>query len=95
MSVQQALTLMNSPEIAEAIHCKDGTVDRVAGDSTLDTASRINTLYLAALSRRPRPEEMEKCQGYVAAADAASDTRRVLGDVLWALLNSSEFFLNH
>ena len=85
-----------------------------------DTAARIETLYLATLSRKPRPEELARLVKYVehggreevtfvAFADAiknvvnntptqirsASTKDNALADVLWAILNSSEFILNH
>jgi hypothetical protein len=39
----------------------------------LDTDGRIETLYLAALSRKPRPDELEKCRRYVEKGGAAKD----------------------
>ena len=56
---------------------------------------KIETLYLTALSRFPRPEETERLSAYVNNGGPRGDVRLALGDVFWALLNSSEFILNH
>src|SRR5262249_40091145 len=52
----------------------------------------IEALYLATLSRRPRPEEVELMSGYVSRR---ADTAQCYAGVLWILLNSGEFVLNH
>ena len=48
----------------------------------------IENLYLAALARRPTDAEARRLAGYAAKAGSPADA---YGDVLWALLNSSEF----
>lgn len=64
----------------------------VVSDPKLDTAGRIETLFLATLSRKPTAAETEKLIRYV---DGASDAKRALAGVFWALLNSAEFIVNH
>ena len=60
----------------------------------LDTAGRVETLYLAALGRPPREEKEAHGQaGFVRGH--GSGPRARLGDVFWALLNSAEFLHNH
>jgi hypothetical protein len=93
MSIQQALTLMNSPQMAEAIHCKGGTVDLLAGASG-DATERVETLFLAALTRRPTKAEQARFMPYV-AQKSGKQLRAALGDVLWVLLNSTEGLVNH
>jgi hypothetical protein len=61
----------------------------------LDTPERIRTLYLASLSRYPTGPELEKMVDYVDSGGTDDDPKTALGDVFWALLNSSEFILNH
>lgn len=94
LSIPQALTLMNSPRITEAIRCKGGTVQQIASTGGLDSAGRIEALTLAALSRRPTPREKERFARYLENA-ATDGSPQALGDVLWVLLNSPEFLLNH
>jgi hypothetical protein len=53
---------------------------------------RIEALYLWTLSRPPEKEELETCAKYV---KEASSPERGLQDVLWSLLNTREFLLNH
>jgi hypothetical protein len=55
----------------------------------------VEELYLLALSRRPRPEEKARLARYVEAGGPRRDPKQALSDVLWALLNSHEFGLNH
>jgi hypothetical protein len=52
----------------------------------------IETLYLAILSRRPTAEECKLMAGYI--AKRATPEQGYAG-VLWILLNSGEFALNH
>jgi hypothetical protein len=52
----------------------------------------IDALYLSALSRRPTTEERQWMTGFVAEHD---DQRQAYAGVLWTLVNSAEFVLNH
>jgi hypothetical protein len=52
----------------------------------------IEDLHLAAYARRPTSEESLRLEEYVAAH---ADPDEAYSGVLWALLNSSEFALNH
>lgn len=52
----------------------------------------IERLFLGALSRRPTAAEYQKLVAYVGKA---SDAKTAYSDILWAILNSSEFTLNH
>ena len=68
----------------------------------LDTAERLEVLYLAALSRPPRPEELSRLTRYTESARTAQLAgtpaqryNRAVADVFWTLLNSGEFILNH
>ncbi|MGH7172469.1 MAG: DUF1549 and DUF1553 domain-containing protein [Gemmataceae bacterium] len=95
-SIPQALALMNSPLISNATHPRNSQfLAAVANAPFLDTDGRIETLYLAALSRKPRSDELEKLGRYIDKGGASKDAKAALGDVFWALLNSPEFFLNH
>jgi hypothetical protein len=53
----------------------------------------IGRLYLHALSRLPSAEETQRMLDYMRQKSA--EPRSAYNDILWALLNSSEFAFNH
>jgi hypothetical protein len=95
-SILQALTLMNGRLVDDATSFVQGaTLSAVADSDFLDTTGRIETLYLAALTRLPRPAELERLVPYVERGGPTLDTKKALADVLWSLLASAEFVFNH
>ncbi len=95
-SIPQALMLMNGRFIADATRLKGGgTLTTVADDRSLDTAGRIEALFLATLSRKPTAAETRRLVPYVDGGGPRQDVRQALADVFWVLLNSGEFSLNH
>jgi hypothetical protein len=58
---------------------------------------RVETLYLAALSRPPKAKEMRRMLRFINETGGGADNKlsQGLADVFWALLNSGEFILNH
>jgi len=60
-----------------------------------DTKQRVETLFLATLSRKPTPDESARFVKYVESGGPKQDKDKALADVFWALLNSGEFALNH
>jgi hypothetical protein len=96
MTILQALTLMNGGLVAGATHLERGaTLTAIAEAPFLDTAGRVEALFLATVSRRPKAEEAARMTAYVEGGGASGDRRKALSDVFWALLNSPEFVLNH
>lgn len=85
--IPQALKLMNSRQTGSA---NPQVVRNVVGTSRGTEA--IEKIYLAALSRRPTAIEVERLSKYIAGANGLPQD--AVGDVLWAVLNSSEFTLN-
>jgi hypothetical protein len=118
-TILQALALMNSSGIDQSTAPSRGnTLGAVLDSPFLDTAGRIETLYLATLSRKPTQPELSRLVKYVESGGTHSaskpkmgsvfqqmittdrtksrgDKGVALGDVFWALLNSSEFLTNH
>jgi hypothetical protein len=95
-TILQALALMNGSLMVGVTSLESGdTLTAVAEAPYLGTQGRIETLFLAALTRRPRPDEMERFVKYVERSGSAADRAKALGDVFWALLNSPEFRFNH
>jgi hypothetical protein len=83
VGIPQALKLMNSRQFGNPT-----TVRRLLG--TKKDKDAIEELYLATLSRRPTEEEMKSMTAYVTSAPTPMEG---YGDVLWALLNCSEYTL--
>jgi hypothetical protein len=52
----------------------------------------ITQAYLRSLSRYPKDDELARSVNYV---NTAEDTVGGVRDVLWALLNTKEFIVNH
>jgi hypothetical protein len=84
--IPQALRLMNSPMLN-------------AGGKALEEALKkksnleaIDYLYLSTLARHPNAIEADRLAIH---ANQAGNRRMGYSDILWALLNSSEFRLNH
>jgi hypothetical protein len=100
-SIQQALALMNGQYVAGATSLtKSPTLAALTDFPLMTTAERIEALYLATLSRRPRPAELDRMVKYVEEAgkearDKDTASARALADVFWMLLNCAEFKANH
>jgi len=85
--IPQALRLMNSAQFNNG---NAPVIDQAIKAGKVPDA--IEHLYLATLSRRPTAQESERLSKYV---DGRSAPRAAYGDILWALVNSSEFTANH
>lgn len=92
----QVLLLANSDEIENKIADGNGRIALLLKDKKTDREI-IEDLYLGALGRFPKPDELSRTTAYVAAETDQQATRRqqALEDVLWTLLNSKEFMFNH
>jgi hypothetical protein len=90
-TIVQTLYLANHPAVQQKIASPRGRVAQIIKDVAED-GKRIDELYLWALSRTPTDEERKECVTYVKESKSA---QRGLEDVLWGLLNTKEFLLNH
>jgi flagellar biosynthesis GTPase FlhF len=73
---------------------EDGTANQVAQQqgTSLDTDELVREMYLRTLSRMPTDQEMSRNREFLTTArDPVSGIR----DVLWALMNTKEFIVNH
>lgn len=94
-SILQALMMMNGKFVNDATSLSAGnTLGAVIDSPFLTTPQKIETLFLATLSRMPRPDEMERFESYVARGGAMNDPNAALSDVFWTLLNTIEFAAN-
>jgi hypothetical protein len=90
-TIVQTLYLTNHPAVQQKIASPRGRIAQIIKDIS-DEGKRIEELYLWTLSRLPADEERQTCVKYV--KDSWSP-QRGLEDVLWSLLNTKEFLLNH
>jgi hypothetical protein len=66
--------------------------EKAAGERALDSSALIRKAYLRTLSRNPTPDEMDRCLAYLAQSDDPATGAKGL---LWALINTKEFIVNH
>ena len=90
-NVEQALHLMNNPEIQTKLTAPTGRITAlVKAVATPD--QQVENLFLAALSRLPT--ERERTRG-IAWLTASADRHKAAEDLLWAIMNTKEFVFNH
>jgi hypothetical protein len=87
-SIQQALMLMNNRQLHDKIQARgSNTLARILADHARD-ADAVDAVYLRALSRKPTDRERQKCLAYI---DKVGNRAEAFEDILWALINSTEF----
>jgi hypothetical protein len=92
-TIGQSLMMMNGDMVERATSAlAGGFLHRVVSDPKINNAARINRLYLAALARKPTPQEITLANQMLMRK---GDPIAALQDVWWAVLNSNEFILNH
>ena len=96
--VMQALGIMNGPEMASSTVIDGGLIDALSAPF-FDRKARIETLYLAALSRFPTTRELDLVNAYFdhakgvktsAENEKTSEDAKLQSEVLWSLLNTAE-----
>ena len=93
-TILQALAMMNGSFITDATSLEDSrTLTGVADFPGMTPREKLDSLFLAATGRTMRRNELSRFTSYV--ANHASGEKKAFADVFWALLNSSEFLLNH
>jgi hypothetical protein len=92
VSILQALSLLNGEWVMQQTGVDSPTVRAVAEAPFFTAERRIDTLFLATLSRPPTATERDR---YLAHLKSTANEKEALSDVLWALLNSQEFLVNH
>ena len=92
-TIPQRLLLMNGKMVQERL--KDNPINAATRIALLapDDRCAVESAYLCALSRRPTAVEAVHFQGLLAAKDMKRS--KVMEDLYWALVNSTEFSWNH
>ena len=93
--IPQALTLMNGPMITSATADAPKGILRSLSAPFFDDQNRIEKLFIATLSRKPTEEEEKRYSEFLSSQPEDTPKSETLGDVLWVLLNSTEFTMNH
>lgn len=60
----------------------------------MDNGERVDSMYLATLARSPDADERAACLDELAKCESPAEQKRAESDILWALLNSTEFAFN-
>jgi hypothetical protein len=95
-TILQALTMMNGSYIDGATNPESSqALGAIIKAPFLDTPGRIETLYLATLTRRPSPEELALLVSFVDRRKTGVEKEKALADIFWAILNGPEFHFNH
>ena len=92
--ILQALTQMNGADIAEATDPERSPLVGALQAPIFGDEDRIKALVMATLSRPPSEEEMSLFAAHL-GKHSPSEKQKGLSDILWALLNTAEFSLNH
>ena len=87
-TIPQALYLMNSPLVTRAVQAKPGSMLGMLLASAGSPREAVDALYLKTLARRPNPKELATCLHHL---DSVNDRREGFEDILWGLVNSTEF----
>ena len=87
-TVPQALFLMNSPLLNSQIRGDGNTRLATILRECPDNEDALSELYLLVLSREPSEKELRICREYL---KETPNRREAFEDLMWSLLNSSEF----
>lgn len=94
-ALSQALHLMNGDTLLDKVEAPENAIGKLlkagVGDEEI-----VTSIYLRAYARRPSVTELANVREFLAGEQQAGRSRRrALEGVLWSILNSKEFQLNH
>ena len=87
-TIPQSLMLMNGPQLNRAMEARPGTVLGEILMSHADNRLALNALYLRVFAREPTAKEVQTCGRYLTAVGNRGEA---FEDILWSLINSTEF----
>lgn len=100
-SLGQSLLLATSDQVQGKLANPSGTASRFAKDAQRSDADKLEELYLGAFARKPTEQEVRIASAHLAKAAAASarvpaaTLQRAWEDLVWAVVSSGEFLVNH
>ena len=87
-TIPQALLLMNSEAVSRQVSARPGTMlGNLLAEVTNDRQA-VQELYLKTLSRRPNRKELATNLSFI---QQVGNRNEAFEDILWALINTSEF----
>ncbi len=93
--IPQVLLLMHGSMISNATDLETSrTLRAVVEAPFFDPQEKIETLYLATLTRKPRSQELQSMLEFVREQPELQQQKQAYADIFWALLNSPEFVLS-
>jgi hypothetical protein len=93
--IPQALMLMNGKLTADATSLENSrTLRAVVEAPFLRPEDKLEVLFLACLSRKPKPAEVEYLMDHVREQTEEEDQKEAYAQIMWGLLNSPEFVLS-
>ena len=90
-SLLQTVFLQNDAEMLGMIDRRDGWLAEVTAVES-DPEEIVEEVYMRTLTRRPTAAERSRSLAHIKTADSL---RAGVRDLLWALLNTKEFIVNH
>ena len=87
----QSIFLQNDPLVRMRLD-NSGWISEVSESRQTDFSKLINDAWLRSVNRLPRQEEVARAKRHLSATPS---TEEGLTDLLWALMNTKEFILNH
>lgn len=91
-TIPRGLLMMNGTEVNERVAAKPGRPLRTILDAEKSDRERVRRLYLTVLSREPSPGEVSAARAHL---ETSRNETQGYEDLLWALLNTTEFMSNH
>jgi hypothetical protein len=91
-ALPQTLFRMTDPTLLAKLTSNQGRTIKLARDKKLSDQELVEELFLAALSRFPTDEERSSAMEHL---KETKDRQEATTDLMWALINTREFILNH
>ena len=91
-SLAQSLHLMNAADLKAKLTSPQGRAARYAREPR-PASVKIHELYVAALGREPRADELLVAETFL--LDAGDAVQPAWEDLIWAVVNTKEFQFNH
>jgi hypothetical protein len=93
-STLQSLLMMNGPTMAGVTTSQSNRLLAALDAPFITDVDRTEAIYLAVLAREPDADELGAISQMLAECKTPGERTQAHSDLLWALLNSTEFAFN-